>query len=40
VVGAVYFVREGLKWTTDVKAMQAQAEEHNTSKQKGKRDDS
>jgi len=26
VVGAIYFLREGLKWTTDVAEMQAQAE--------------
>jgi glycosyltransferase 2 family protein len=27
VVGAIYFIREGLKWTTDIQAMQAQAQE-------------
>ncbi len=26
VVGAVYFIREGLKWTTDVNQMEAQAD--------------
>ena len=26
IVGAVYFVREGLKWTTDVDQMEAQAD--------------
>jgi hypothetical protein len=34
-VGAVYFVREGLKWTTDVKAMQAQAVETDDAEPKG-----
>ena len=28
-LGAIYFLREGLKWTTDVKEMQAQAETTN-----------
>jgi hypothetical protein len=31
VVGAIYFIREGLKWTTDVDEMQAQAESENPS---------
>ncbi len=35
VVGALYFVREGLKWTTDITEMQAQAEVNETPKQKG-----
>ncbi|MCB2214176.1 flippase-like domain-containing protein [bacterium] len=28
IVGAIYFIREGLKWTTDVAEMQAQADEN------------
>jgi glycosyltransferase 2 family protein len=28
ILGAIYFVREGLKWTSDVSEMQAQAETH------------
>ncbi len=38
-VGAIYFVREGLKWTTDIKAMQAQAQENEPSKLNGEEDD-
>jgi len=38
VVGAIYFVREGLKWTTDVKEMQAQAEVNESPEQKEKHD--
>jgi len=33
-VGAIYFMREGLKWTTDVKEMRAQAEVDEPSKRK------
>ncbi len=32
IVGAIYFVREGLKWTTDIEAMQAQGEETTPAK--------
>lgn len=35
VVGAIYFIREGLKWTTDVREMQAQADEDDSSDTKG-----
>jgi len=34
-VGAIYFVREGLKWTTDVDEMEAQAEAADTGQTKG-----
>jgi len=30
-VGAIFFVREGLKWTIDINAMQAQAEVQSTT---------
>lgn len=39
-VGAVYFMREGLKWTTNVKQMQAQAEGDAPATQKEQSDDS
>jgi len=39
-VGAMYFVREGLRWTTDVKEMQAQAEGDQPSPQKEEYDGS
>jgi hypothetical protein len=32
IVGALYFVREGLKWTTDIEAMQAQGEDKTSVK--------
>jgi len=35
ILGAVYFVREGLKWTTDVNQIQAQANINEASKSKG-----
>lgn len=35
VVGAIYFLREGLKWTTDVAAMQAQADINNDTDKDG-----
>jgi len=35
VLGAVYFVREGLKWTTDVSEMQAQAKTQSDTEMKG-----
>ena len=35
VLGAVYFVREGLKWTTDIKEMQAQAQDDPNQTMKG-----
>ncbi len=34
-VGAVYFIREGLKWTMDVSEMQSQASENNDTELKG-----
>ncbi|MFU8826153.1 MAG: lysylphosphatidylglycerol synthase transmembrane domain-containing protein [Brevefilum sp.] len=34
-LGTVYFIREGLKWTVDVQAMQAQAEVTESSIEKG-----
>jgi hypothetical protein len=34
-VGAMYFMREGLKWTTDVQEMQAQAEKKQYTELKG-----
>ena len=34
-LGAVYFVREGLKWTTDISEMQAQAQDSQNSTTKG-----
>jgi len=40
VIGAIYFVREGLKWTTDINAMQAQAENIKPSDEKEKQNDS
>jgi len=36
-LGAIYFVREGLKWTLDIGEMQAQAEE--ATRTKGQRDE-
>ena len=35
VVGAIYFFREGLKWTTDVQEMQAQADVGESAETKG-----
>ena len=35
VLGAVYFVREGLKWTTDINEMQAQATDDPSQSMKG-----
>ncbi len=35
VVGVIYFVQEGLKWTTDVQEMQAQAQAEDLDKLKG-----
>ena len=34
-IGAIFFLREGLKWTTDVEAMQAQAETRDSINNKG-----
>ena len=39
VVGAVYFMREGLKWTTNVNQIQAQAERDAPATQKEQSDD-
>jgi hypothetical protein len=38
IVGAIYFIREGLKWTTDVEEMQAQAESENPSPAEDKKE--
>lgn len=35
VLGAIYFVREGLKWTTDVNALKSQAKDGEESKSEG-----
>ena len=40
VLGAIYFVREGLKWTSDVGEMQAQAETDTKNEKKGEGDGS
>jgi len=34
-IGAIFFLREGLKWTTDIEAMQAQAEAPDSVNNKG-----